>query len=221
MPEGGNLIIKTGINAEKVFATFTDTGLGMNEETKLKVFEPFFTTKGFKLGRGLGMSGAYGIVKKHSGDIVVKSSELGKGTTIEMTFPISHQDEIKVLSEHAPNEKEALNVLWVDDDFIITKSSGIMVKSIGHKCTTVNSGKKALEYLDNNTCDIVFTDIGMPKMNGWELADAIRNKFGDQIKIVAVTGWDIRERVKEENSIDFFLQKPFALEELKILFLGV
>ena len=219
MPEGGDLIIKTGQKSGGVYATFTDTGMGMDEETKLKVFDPFYSTKGFELGRGLGMSGVYSIVKKYSGDIVVTSSELNKGTTIEIIFPISHEDESKVLSKNEPTGKESLSVLWVDDDFIISKSSRLLVESIGHKCNTLGNGKSALEYLNSNPCDIVFTDIGMPEMNGWQLAEAIRKKFGDKIKIVAVTGWDIEEKVKEEHSIDFVLQKPFDLEELKKIFM--
>ena len=87
MPKGGNLMIKTGTKPEGVFAVFTDTGIGMDKETQLKVFQPFFSTKGFKLGRGLGMSGAYSIIKKHGGDIAVKYSRINKGTTIEIIFP--------------------------------------------------------------------------------------------------------------------------------------
>jgi PAS domain S-box-containing protein len=90
MPKGGELLIKTGVKPEGVFATFTDTGVGMDEETKLKVFQPFFSTKGFKLGRGIGLSGAYGVVKKYGGEILVKSSEINKGTTMEIIFPKSH-----------------------------------------------------------------------------------------------------------------------------------
>lgn len=218
MPKGGELIIKTGIKAEHVFATFTDTGIGMDDEAKLKIFEPFFTTKGFKLGRGLGMSGVYSIVKKYKGDIVVKSSKLNKGTTIEILFPISHQDEIKVLSENEVKDKESFSVLWVDDSSIITNISRTLVESIGHKCDVVNNGKNALEHLSNNTYNIVFTDIGMPEMNGWELANAIRNKYKNTIKIVAVSGWEIDQKVKEEHGIDFVLQKPFTMEELKKIF---
>ena len=89
MPEGGEISIKTDIKQEGVFATFSDTGIGMSEETKLKVFQPFFSTKGFKLGRGLGMSGVYSTVKKHNGEITVKSSEISKGTTFEIILPIN------------------------------------------------------------------------------------------------------------------------------------
>ncbi len=221
MPEGGELLIKTGKKADVVYASFTDTGTGMDAETRMKIFEPFFTTKGYELGRGLGMSGAYSIVKKCGGDIQVQSSVPGKGTTIELTFPKSHQDDVKVLIEPESKAKALYKVLWVDDDFIITKSSRMMVESLGHQCSAVNSAKKALEYLENNPCDIVFTDIGMPKMNGWELANAVRNKFGKEIKIVAVTGWNMKEKAEEEHSIDSFMQKPFTLVDLQKLILSI
>ncbi len=100
---------------------------------------------------------------------------------------------------------------------IISKSSSKMLESLGHSCTGVNSGRKALDYLDQTACDIVFTDIGMPKMNGWELASAIRKKHGDSIKIIAVTGWNMKEKVEEEKTIDHFLQKPFTIMDLKII----
>lgn len=215
MPNGGMLKVNTGIKHEGVYASFSDTGIGMNEETKLKLFEPFYSTKGFELGRGLGMSGVYSIVKKYNGDVVVKSSELNKGTTIEIVFPISDEENNKVSNDISPQITDLCNVLWVDDDLLISKSSRLLVESLGHKCNTANSGLKALEFLKDNACDIVFTDIGMPKMNGWELSASIRKKFGDKIKIVAVTGWNIEEKLREEHSIDFVMQKPFSLSELK------
>ena len=218
MPQGGDLIIKTGLKAGGVYATFTDSGLGMSGETKLRIFDPFYSTKGFKLGRGLGMSGVYGIVKKHGGDISVKHSELGKGTTIEIVFPPCQHKQVKVIDQQESNINEPLKVLWVDDDTLITASCRLMVESLGHQCKAVNRGKKALEFIEHNPCDIVFTDIGMPEMNGWELSDAIRSKFGNHIKIVVVTGWDVEEKIKEEHRINFVLQKPFSMEKLKQTF---
>ncbi|MDB4091278.1 response regulator [Crocinitomicaceae bacterium] len=116
--------------------------------------------------------------------------------------------------------KESLSVLWVDDDILITESVCELVELAGHKCNSVNSGKNALEYLDKNSCDIVFTDIGMPEMNGWELAAAIRNKFGNKIKIALVSGWDVEEKDQQEHGIDFVVQKPFTMKELQEIFLG-
>ncbi len=221
MPNGGDIIIKTGIIPEGVFADFTDTGIGMDEETKSKIFQPFYSTKGFKLGRGLGMSGVYSTVSKYNGDVAVKYSELTKGTTIEMVFPMSDQNEIKVVRENKSKAKELFNVLWVDDDIIITDGACELVELMGHKCNIANSGKNALKYLNKNTCDIVFTDIGMPEMNGWELIEAIRTDFGNAIKIVTVTGWNIDEEAKEKYTIDFVLQKPFTIEKLEEIFLQI
>ena len=221
MPKGGNLIIETSTKAKFVYATFTDTGVGMDEETKSKIFQPFYSTKGFKLGRGLGMSGVYSTIRKYNGEIFVKSAELDKGTSIEMVFPIVEQDEIKVTSENKQKNSVPFKVLWVDDDPIITENIYELVELMGHKCNIANSGKKALDYLNKNTYDIVFTDIGMPEMNGWELVEAIRSNLGNKIKIVTVTGWDIDEKVKKEHAIDFVLQKPFTVEALEELFLKI
>ena len=219
MPEGGDIIIKTGTKGKEVFATFTDTGIGMNEETKTKVFEPFFSTKGFKLGRGLGMSGVYNLIKKHNGSIVVKSSVLSKGSTFKIVFPIGQHEDNKIINENKLKTKSKLNILWVDDDTSITEVVSELLELIGHKCTIANNGKDALEHLSKNTYDFVFTDIGMSGMNGWELIAAIRNGFGNQIKIITVSGWNIDEKTKEEHTIDFVLQKPFTIERLEKIFL--
>ena len=221
MPEGGDIIIKTGTKGKEIFATFTDTGIGMNEETKTKVFEPFFSTKGFKLGRGLGMSGVFNLIKKHNGSIVVKSSVLFKGSTFKIVFPIGQNEDNKIINKNKLKNKAKFNILWVDDDTSITEAISELLELIGHKCTIANNGKNALEYLSENTCDIVFTDIGMSGMNGWELIAAIRNDFGNQIKIITVSGWNIDEKTKEEHTIDFVLQKPFTIERLEEIFLEV
>ncbi|MFT4575970.1 MAG: PAS domain S-box-containing protein [Polaribacter sp.] len=217
MPEGGDIIIKTGTKGKRVFATFTDTGIGMSEETKTKVFEPFFSTKGFKLGRGLGMSGVSNIIKKYNGSIDVKSSGLSKGSTFEIVFPIVQQEDNKAINKNKLKNKAKFNILWVDDDTSITEDVSELLELMGHKCTIENSGKDALEYLNKNTCDIVFTDIGMSEMNGWELIAAIRNDFGNKIKIITVSGWNIDEKAKEEHAIDFVLQKPFTIDRLEKL----
>ena len=123
------------------------------------------------------------------------------------------------MKENKLKEKTSLNVLWVDDNFIISESANILVEFIGHKCDNVMSGHDALKHLNKKIYDVVFTDIGMPEMNGWELADAIREKFGDSIKIIAVTGWNIEDTIRKKHGINLVLQKPFTLEQLKETFL--
>ncbi len=91
MPQGGTLSIETRNVPEGVCILIADTGIGMDEETRARIFQPFFTTKGFDVGRGLGMSGAYGIIKEHGGKIAVRFSEPNKGTVIEIVLPLREE----------------------------------------------------------------------------------------------------------------------------------
>lgn len=221
MPDGGDIHIKTGTNPEGIFMTFTDTGIGMDDETKSKIFQPFYTTKGFEAGRGLGMSGVYNIVKRHNGDIKIKSSESGKGTTIEITIPQSKKNEINDVEEDVLNDEAALNILWVDDELTIRENAADLIELIGHECDIADGGKSALQLIDQNKYDVIFTDIGMPNMNGWQLADAIRKKIGNKIKIAVVSGWDIDENTKNKHDVNFILQKPFTMKELEKILMHI
>nr|WP_321230204.1 ATP-binding protein [uncultured Psychroserpens sp.] len=221
MPEGGDIHIKTGTKREDVFMTFTDTGIGMAEETKLKIFQPFYTTKGFEAGRGLGMSGVYNIVKRHHGDIKIKSSEIGKGTTIEIVLPQSKKDNINDIDEDVLNNETSLTILWVDDDLSIRENASELIELIGHKCDIADGGKSALLLINQKKYDVIFTDIGMPNMNGWQLVDAIRKKFGNKIKIAVVSGWDIDEDTKNKHGVNFILQKPFIMKELEKILMNI
>ncbi|OQY02324.1 MAG: hypothetical protein B6I22_13595 [Desulfobacteraceae bacterium 4572_123] len=94
MPEGGRLAFETGKTENGVKVIVTDTGTGMDEATKAKIFQPFFTTKDFKQGIGLGMSTSYAIVKEHGGEIYVKNSAPGKGTSIEVMLPYLKKNQM-------------------------------------------------------------------------------------------------------------------------------
>lgn len=220
MPVGGDITIETGVVENGIFITFSDTGIGMDSETKSKMFQPFYTTKGFELGRGLGMSGVYSLIKKYGGAIDVKFSELGKGTVIEIVLPIGDDEELQSDSEIVIENTKLFNILWVDDDDVLRENAGELVEICGHKCDTAYSGKSALKMLTNNNYDIVFTDIGMPDMNGWEFANVLNEKFKN-IKIVFVTGWDIDEKVKKEYSNTLVLQKPFTLNDLRKIIMKI
>ena len=117
--------------------------------------------------------------------------------------------------------KRLFNVLWVDDDEILRENGRELVEIIGHKCDTANNGKMALHNIANNKYDIVFTDIGMPEMNGWELTQVIKKRFRKNMKIIFVTGWDIDEKVKNEFSNILVLKKPFTLDKLKKMFMKI
>lgn len=219
MPGGGKIVIETSRKFDGVKVSITDTGIGMDEETKVRIFQPFYTTKGFELGRGLGMSGVYSIVKEHKGDIFIKNTAVGKGTELELHLPFSSNQEGNIIADIETKVKNRLRVLWVEDDAIIRKSAEKMVERLGHHVDPVKSGNEALEFLEQNCYDLVITDIGMPGMNGWQLATQIKEKFEGKIKVAVVTGWssDIDESIKQEHGVEYILGKPFSIQELQKL----
>ena len=223
MPKGGKISIETGKKGENFFMKITDTGIGMDENSKTRIFQPFYTTKGFELGRGLGMSGAYSIIKEHNGSIHVKNSELGKGTTVEIVLPFAQNGKQNKMEETLSEVQSILKVLWVEDDAGIRESSCMIVEALGHKCDTACSGKEALEYLKNYNYDVVITDIGMPEMSGWQLALLIKKKYNDTIKIAVATGWssEVEEKTKKKYGVSYVLGKPFTIAQLRKLFVAI
>ncbi|MFH0894317.1 MAG: PAS domain S-box protein [Bacteroidota bacterium] len=225
MPGGGLLTIQSEKKYEQVYLTVTDTGTGMNNETRTRVFQPFYSTKGFDIGRGLGMSGVFSIIKEHGGSISVKSTVLGKGTTFEIIFPITKRVEtkedknIKESEEIKPVKNTLLKVLWVEDDLIIRDNVTMMMEMLGHKVDSARSGDVAIEFLNKNKYDLVITDIGMPGMSGWQLADIIKEKFGGKMKVAVVSGWggQIDEEEKMAHGVGYVLGKPFSIQQLEKL----
>jgi len=217
MPEGGRLAFETGETEKGVYVTVTDTGTGMDEETKARVFQPFFTTKGFEQGKGLGMSTSYAIVKEHGGEIYVKESTLGKGTSIEIMLPYSKRKGSR-LEDAVSGYEGSARVLWVDDEEMIRDVGKAQLEMLKHSADVAASGEEALCLLQNNQYDLMITDVGMPNMSGWQLAERIKGNYPD-MKVVVVTGWgaDVSNEEKEKYGVGYVLGKPIGMEKLKHL----
>lgn len=217
MPGGGEIAIVTEEHDGNVYVSVSDTGTGMDKETQKKVFQPFFSTKGFEPGRGLGMAQVYSTIRDHNGDVYIKACEIGNGTEIEFSLPISKKEPI-------PEKKEkdysgSANILWVDDEEMILDFGKKMVKKLGHSGDFAANGEEALALLaQGNRYDLVITDIGMPGMSGWQLAEEIRNK-GYTTRIAVVTGWgaEVSQEDKEKYNVGYLLGKPILLKDLKAL----
>jgi PAS domain S-box-containing protein len=220
MPQGGEIRIETWSSGKNIYLKCSDTGIGMDDETKSRVFQPFFSTKGFESGRGMGMVNAYSIIKEHNGKIEVLRSEPGKGTEIQIILPASSNNEKTENDDvKAVNEKKSVKLLWVDDDPQIREVAKELLEVIGCEGEIVGSGEDALTKLNKGNYDLVITDIGMPNMNGWELADKIRENYGSKIKIAVLTGWGdlIDEKERESHGVSFVLGKPFTLAQVEKL----
>jgi len=225
MPKGGNITIQTTEKEDKIFISISDNGIGMNDQIKARIFQPFYTTKGYEQGRGLGMSGVYSIVKEHDGEIYVKHTIQGVGSTIEMVLPINNENEDHQLhlsenetKEHPkPEIKKQLNILWVDDNEAIRTNASLMLDMMGHQTHTASSGKQAIQLMQSNQYDVVFSDIGMPEMNGWQLAEYISEQFNQSITVIIVSGWgaEINEEQSKKHNVLSVISKPFDMNQIE------
>ncbi|MFA0746311.1 hybrid sensor histidine kinase/response regulator [Fervidibacter sp.] len=209
----GTITIRTGRRNGFVFLEVTDTGIGMDEETKRRCMEPFFTTKGEK-GSGLGLMMVYGTMRRHEGQIEIES-ELGKGTTFRLLFPL-REAEAKESEEEEAKELPPLRILLVDDDPRVRRILGELMKSWGHTVVIAEDGFNALDAFlvasrSGQPFDVVITDLGMPRMNGAELVRRIR-EHDRQVPIIIVTAWGKEHFVPEADTI---LSKPVHSQDLK------
>jgi CheY-like chemotaxis protein len=221
MPNGGAVTITTSIQAEDwVEMRIADTGIGMTEEVRKRVFDPFFTTKGVT-NTGLGMSVSYGIIKRHGGEILIET-EPEKGTTFIIHLPTGYMNEIpdEKVVKPVPVTPLALEgggarILVIDDEDSVRKILYQMLKAKGYQVVVASNGEEGIERFKEEPFDLVFTDLGMPKMSGWEVGRALKG-IDPKVPIALITGWGVelnREKMKE-SGIDLVVSKPFNFDQV-------
>jgi PAS domain S-box-containing protein len=220
MPKGGLLTLRTKTSDNKVSVAVGDTGTGMSEETRRRCLEPFYTTKGER-GTGLGLAMVYGIVQRHSADLEIES-ELGKGTTISLVFPtmLTTPTGLPATSAaFAPLPR--LRLLVVDDDPLLLQALRDILEAGGHSVITANGGQAGIDAFQaalqrNEPFAAVFTDLGMPYIDGRAVAAAVKTKSATT-PVILLTGWG--KRLASEGEIpphvDCVLSKPPKPLELR------
>jgi len=193
-----------------------DSGVGLDETTSEKIFEPFFTTKGMGRGAGLGLASAYGIIKNHNGIIDV-DGEKGKGTTFSIYLPASQR---AVGKEKIHNREIWLGtgtILLVDDENMILDVGREVLKQIGYRALTANTGRTAIDLYRANKdeIDLVILDMIMPNMGGGETYDNLK-EIDPRIKVLLSSGYSLNGQATEilARGCNGFIQKPFDMEEL-------
>jgi PAS domain S-box-containing protein len=235
MPEGGVLTIATAnivfdrtqrdpfgeiAAGEYVRISVKDTGTGMAPDVVAKVFDPFFTTKPIGQGTGLGLSMVYGFAQQSGGHARVESVE-GAGTEIKIFMPrFSGAIETPVISGDAKElaSGEGETVLLVEDDSAVRLLIGEVLRDLGYRCIEANDAFTALPMLSSNArIDLLITDVGLPKMNGRQLAEVAR-QHRPSLKILFVTGY-----AEHATGVEGFLEpgmelvtKPFTLDALAL-----
>jgi signal transduction histidine kinase len=233
MPNGGRLIIETAnveldmtktgehsvIGTEQyVMLAVSDTGIGMDAETKARIYEPFFTTKTPDKGTGLGLPTVYGIVKQSGGDIWVYS-EVGQGTTFKVFLPRATEVAGHTTPDRArvavPGGTET--VLIAEDEDAVRKLAQRVLERAGYDVLTAKDGADALRVAESHTGTIhlLVTDMVMPTMNGRQLAERLRTAQPD-LRTLYLSGYTDSSVVRQGwlNGEEHFLQKPFTNDSL-------
>lgn len=231
MTKGGRIIISTdifeldegyirshgyGVAGEYAMISFRDTGVGMDEETRMRIFEPFFTTKEFGRGTGLGLSISFGIVKQHNGFINVYS-EPDKGTEFKIYLPITSEKPRVIESvEVALSLNGTETVLLAEDETEVRETTKAILEEHGYKVIEAVDGEDAVQkFIENKDgIKLIISDMIMPKKNGREAYDEIK-KIRPDIKAVFMSGYtaDLLTEKDIHKGLDLVL-KPIASNEL-------
>jgi signal transduction histidine kinase len=215
MPEGGRLKLSSFADDTEVEARIEDTGHGMTEEVRQKLFDPFFTTKGLK-GTGLGLSITFGIVSRHGGRITVDSA-LGIGTTFRLRFP--KRSAADATAAAAPETEvtplRRLRCLVVDDEEEVASTLADMLEAKGHEPVVFTKSTEAISQVSAQHFDIVFTDLAMPDLSGWQLARAVK-EAAPNLPVVLITGFGVELSPEQcrTNYVDAVLTKPVEFSDV-------
>jgi len=233
MPKGGRITVETanvhldenyarthmGVKpGDFVMVAVSDTGHGMDAETRRRLFEPFFTTKEKGKGTGLGLASVYGVVKQLGGDIWVYS-EPGQGTTFKLYFPrIAETASLPAVSpaesDRAPSTE---TILVVEDEEAVRDLTVKILRKLGHTVLAAAGGAEAIEIAKSYSGPIalLLTDVVMPNMSGRQVADHLL-KLRPELKVLYLSGYTDNTVVHHgvlEDGVEF-LPKPFSREAL-------
>ena len=223
MPEGGSLIITTDITeiderfikvynygkaGKYAIITVSDTGIGMDEQTKARIFEPFFTTKEIGKGTGLGLAMSYGIVKQHYGFINVYS-EPHKGSAFKIYLPLINAGSEKIREKELVSiQKGTETILLAEDDMLVRKFLRDVLEVAGYTILEAADGEDAINVFDEgkDKIQMLILDVIMPKKNGKEVYEAIK-KTSPHIKAIFTSGY----------SADIIHKKGVLEKELEVI----
>jgi CheY-like chemotaxis protein len=197
---------------------FTDTGCGMDAETRSKVFEPFFTTKPVGKGTGLGLSTVYGIVRQHGGHIDILSRP-GRGSTFRVFLPMVLTDSATINAELAVSDLPSYEgtILLVEDNEMLRESLYEALQGCGIRARVAESPKAAISIFKEHMQEIsvLLTDMIMPEMNGPDLYHALKGLRND-LPVLFMSGYasDIEKYQDILDNPDIFMTKPFTIKAL-------
>jgi signal transduction histidine kinase/ActR/RegA family two-component response regulator len=226
LPQGGEILLRTRTTAAtppRVLLEVADNGAGMDETTVQRCMEPFFTTKGER-GTGLGLATVFGTAKRHAASVDIESAP-GKGTTLRLEFSKTELPDASAPTVKIQSAPQPMRLLIIDDDPFVLDSMHMVLELDGHTAVRASSGKEGVDAFrlaqdHNQEFAAVITDLGMPNMNGNQVAGAIK-AMSPSTPVILLTGWGQRLRKGKDNegdsdgNVDMVLSKPPQLDELR------
>ena len=217
MPQGGEIRVKSFMDDNIAVIKIEDTGNGIPPNIKDKIFDPFFTTKGPQ-STGLGLSVSYGAINRHHGTITAESVE-GEGTTFILTFPATENAAEGEVGKETiipiRKEQEKARILIIDDEEGVRELLRDILTEASHEVEVARDGKEGITLFREREYDMVFTDLAMPMMSGWEVAEKVKS-INKKVPIALITGWNVSLDESELNDkrINLVIQKPFKMEQI-------
>jgi PAS domain S-box-containing protein len=227
MPDGGTLTFATEIvgpdaalgavhGDSRLRLVVSDTGCGMDEETKRRAFEPFFTTKGPGKGTGLGLASVYGTIKSHNGLIELKS-DLKKGTSFSIFLPLDITAEPRPVEDRRETKKGSGTILVIDDEENVQCMLKEMLESLGYIAIVRQDGISGIEYYKDHHAkiDAIIVDMVMPRMGGNDCIKFLK-QLNPKARILISSGYSLVSDTQQilSNGIAGYIQKPFEINEL-------
>ncbi len=222
--DGGRIELSCSISPEHLTLSVRDDGIGISSDELKYIFKPFRQVKptpGVGTGLGIGLSLTKRLVEMHGGDIRAQSDGLGKGSTFTVTLPMQNTAQLPIALSPEPSPEVAspsapLRILIVDDNEAAAHAMSRLLQYQGHQVSEVYNGQQALEVVSTLAPQVILLDIGLPDMDGYEVARRLR-KSAVASRLVALTGFGQEEdKMRSRNAgFDHHLVKPVGIVELQ------
>jgi signal transduction histidine kinase/ActR/RegA family two-component response regulator len=226
VPNGGVITMRTRVGSRgpsapptHVLVEVSDTGIGMDEETRKRCLEPFFSTKGQR-GTGMGLAMVYGVMERHAGHIEIDSEQC-RGTVMKLIFPIRHIAGADPLADGPEQEASPLNILCIDDEPLLRELIKEILERDGHSVSLADGGQSGVDEFraavgDGRPFDVVLTDLGMPYFDGRQVVETIKSE-SPETPIIMLTGWGslMKEDGDLPDQVSGILTKPPRSNELR------
>ncbi|BCM90834.1 autoinducer 2 sensor kinase/phosphatase LuxQ [Abditibacteriota bacterium] len=220
-PRGGHIQINLWAENDTAIATIADNGIGMDARLLPRVFELFSQSEQAidraRGGLGIGLTLVHGLVELHRGQITAHSPGVGQGSKFEVRLPLIQK---KTPSTNAPSKTDAIQprrVVVIEDNDDARELVCLLLKRDGHHVEWASDGHRGLKLLTQSPPDVAFVDIGLPEMDGYEVAQHVREALGPAIRLVAVTGYGQPEDADRaiQSGFNAHLTKPISLAALR------